>query len=65
SAGGRLHAVTRHMLGAFAGRPGARAWRRVLSEESTREGADFSTVRRALACVAPDHPDIGASRAVA
>ncbi|WP_412505827.1 tRNA dihydrouridine(20/20a) synthase DusA, partial [Roseovarius sp. SYSU LYC5161] len=27
SAGGRLHEVTRHMLGLFAGRPGARAWR--------------------------------------
>ena len=29
--GGRLHAITRHMLGLFAGRPGARAWRRILS----------------------------------
>lgn len=27
-----LHAMTRHMLGLFAGRPGARKWRRVLSE---------------------------------
>ena len=30
--GGRLHQITRHMLGLFQGRPGARAWRRVLSE---------------------------------
>jgi tRNA-dihydrouridine synthase A len=30
--GGRPHAVTRHMLGLFAGRPGARGWRRLLSE---------------------------------
>jgi tRNA-dihydrouridine synthase A len=30
--GGKLHDVTRHMLGLFAGQPGARAWRRVLSE---------------------------------
>ncbi|MEO1250156.1 MAG: glycosyltransferase, partial [Pseudomonadota bacterium] len=29
--GGRLHGVTRHMLGLFAGRPGARGWRRALS----------------------------------
>jgi len=29
--GGRAHDVTRHMLGLFAGRPGARAWRRILS----------------------------------
>ena len=28
-----LNAITRHMLGAFQGRPGARAWRRLLSEE--------------------------------
>jgi len=31
AAGGRLHQVTRHMLGLFAGRPGARAWRQALS----------------------------------
>ncbi|MFO1377620.1 MAG: tRNA dihydrouridine(20/20a) synthase DusA [Steroidobacteraceae bacterium] len=30
--GGRLHAISRHMLGLMAGRPGARNWRRVLSE---------------------------------
>ncbi len=46
--GGRLHQVTRHMLGLFAGRPGARAWRRVLSEEATCEGAGIEVLRRAL-----------------
>ena len=30
--GARLFAVTRHMLGLMAGLPGARAWRRTLSE---------------------------------
>lgn len=30
--GGRLSGVVRHMLGLFAGQPGARAWRRLLSE---------------------------------
>ncbi|MEO0999930.1 MAG: tRNA dihydrouridine(20/20a) synthase DusA, partial [Pseudomonadota bacterium] len=30
-AGLPVHRITRHMLGAFAGRPGARAWRRILS----------------------------------
>ncbi|MEM6626456.1 MAG: tRNA dihydrouridine(20/20a) synthase DusA [Pseudomonadota bacterium] len=30
----QLHAMTRHMLGAFAGRPGARKWRRILSEHA-------------------------------
>ena len=49
SAGGRLHQVTRHMLGAFAGRPGARAWRRMLSEGATKEGAGPELVDAALA----------------
>ncbi|MDG1473082.1 MAG: tRNA dihydrouridine(20/20a) synthase DusA [Ascidiaceihabitans sp.] len=39
SAGGRLNQVTRHMMGLFAGRPGARAWRRMLSENATKPGA--------------------------
>ncbi len=53
SAGGRLHQVTRHMLGLFAGRPGARHWRRVLSEEAHRDGAGAEVVARALAQVDP------------
>jgi tRNA-dihydrouridine synthase A len=38
----RLHAITRHMHGLMAGREGARAWRRFLSEVVTRPevGAD-------------------------
>ena len=47
--GGRLHQITRHMLGLFAGRPGARAWRRVLSEGATRQGAGPELVEEALA----------------
>lgn len=35
-AGGRLHQVSRHMLGLFHGRPGARGWRRQLSEGAPR-----------------------------
>lgn len=46
--GGRLHQITRHMLGMFTGRPGARMWRRVLSEEAPREGAGVQTVQKAL-----------------
>ncbi|MEO1330047.1 MAG: tRNA dihydrouridine(20/20a) synthase DusA [Pseudomonadota bacterium] len=34
--GGRANAVTRHMLGLFAGRPGARRYRRVISEAAHR-----------------------------
>jgi tRNA-dihydrouridine synthase A len=38
--GGRLHQVTRHMLGLFTGRPGARSWRRMLSEGASRGGIE-------------------------
>lgn len=34
-AGGRMHQVTRHMLGLFHGRPGARMWKRILSERGS------------------------------
>lgn len=49
AAGGRLHQVTRHMLGLFAGRPGARGWRRVLSDGVTRAGAGLEVIDAALA----------------
>jgi len=42
-----LHAITRHMLGLFQGQPGARAWRRHLSENASRRGAGSDVVRRA------------------
>ncbi|WP_135506391.1 tRNA dihydrouridine(20/20a) synthase DusA [Roseovarius aestuariivivens] len=48
SQGGKLHQVTRHMLGLFTGRPGARAWRRHLSEHATRRGAGPELVEEAL-----------------
>ncbi len=51
--GGKLHQITRHMLGLFAGRPGARAWRRHLSEGATRPGAGPDLVREALAFIDP------------
>ncbi len=51
TAGGRLHSVTRHMLGLFLGRPGARGWRRVLSEGAHRDGAGVALVEEALAQV--------------
>jgi len=37
--GERLGRITRHMLGLFAGQPGARAWRRYISENSFRDDA--------------------------
>ncbi|MHA6345130.1 tRNA dihydrouridine(20/20a) synthase DusA [Roseivivax sp. CAU 1761] len=52
AAGGKLAQVTRHMLGLFAGRPGARGWRRILSEQAHRKGAGLEVVDAALAAVA-------------
>lgn len=49
AAGGRLHQITRHMLGLFTGKPGARGWRRVLSENASRTGAGLEVIDRALA----------------
>ncbi|MBC2835080.1 tRNA dihydrouridine(20/20a) synthase DusA [Gemmobacter straminiformis] len=46
--GGRLHQITRHMLGLFHGRPGARGWRRVLSEGVAKPGAGLGLLDLAL-----------------
>jgi len=46
-----LNAMTKHMLGLFHGRPGARLFRRHLSENATRRGAGISVLREALACL--------------
>jgi tRNA-dihydrouridine synthase A len=46
--GTHLAAMTRHMLGLFHGRPGARAWRRTLTVEAARPGADAAVIERAL-----------------
>jgi tRNA-dihydrouridine synthase A len=51
SRGGRLGQVTRHMLGLFQGRPGARGWRRHLSENVHANGAGPQVVLDALAHV--------------
>jgi tRNA-dihydrouridine synthase A len=49
-----LNAMTRHMLGLFNGRPGARLFRRHLSENATKPGANAETLRNALSFLAPD-----------
>ena len=54
AAGTRLHSITRHMLGAFAGRPGARRWRQILSNGATAPGAGLDLIDHALTAVAPD-----------
>lgn len=47
-----LHGMTRHMLGLFNGRPGARLWRRTLSERAPRAGAGLEVLDAALEAVA-------------
>jgi len=44
----RLHSITRHMHGLMAGREGARAWRRFLSDVAARPGAVPETLYSAL-----------------
>lgn len=52
AAGGRMHQITRHMLGLFHGRPGARQWKRILSERASQGTlADYDA---ALAAVSVD-----------
>lgn len=51
SDGGKLGNITRHMLGLFTGRPGARLWRRTLSEQAHRPGAGAEVVLSALEAV--------------
>ena len=50
-AGGSLAHVTRHMLQLFRGQPGARSWRRHLTEEGCRAGAGPEVIEEALALV--------------
>lgn len=53
AAGTRLHSITRHLVGAFHGVPGARAFRRYLAEVCTRPGAGTTSLREALTIVEP------------
>ena len=43
-----LNAMTKHILGLFHGLPGARAFRRHLSENATKPGAGLNVLRTAL-----------------
>jgi tRNA-dihydrouridine synthase A len=51
-----LHAMTRHLLGLFHGRPGARSYRRHLATEGVKRDATLQTLKDALAHVARDVP---------
>ena len=54
TAGVPLHRMTRHLAGLFNGLPGARAWRRYLSENACRRGAGPEVLRAAAALVPPN-----------
>ncbi|MDH5764959.1 MAG: tRNA dihydrouridine(20/20a) synthase DusA [Gammaproteobacteria bacterium] len=47
-AGTKLHAMTRHIMGLFLGVPGARAWRRYLSENANKRHADINVLVNAF-----------------
>lgn len=49
--GARLAAITRHMLGLFAGQPGARQWRRILSEQAHADGAGLEVLDASMDAV--------------
>jgi len=53
AAGARLPGLVKPMLGLFNGRPGARLFRRHLSENAPREGAGVAVLHEALAMVRP------------
>lgn len=55
ASGGRLHHVTRHMVGLFQGFAGARRFRQILSSEATKPGASPDLIATAFAAV-----DLGA-----
>jgi tRNA-dihydrouridine synthase A len=48
AAGVPLGAMSRHILGLFHGQPGARAWRRHISEQAHRPGAGLEVLTAAL-----------------
>ncbi len=58
--GGKVSHVARHMVGLFAGRPGARRFRQILSEEGHRPGAGPEVILQALDAVRNDVPAVAA-----
>ncbi|UNE53382.1 tRNA dihydrouridine(20/20a) synthase DusA [Bartonella machadoae] len=52
ASGGRLSHITRHMIGLFHGRDGARRWRQILSNDATKTDADVRVLKKAFAALA-------------
>lgn len=57
-AGGRLHQITRHMIGLFHGAPGARRYRQILSTEAVKPNAGIEVVEAALAVMVAEQQRI-------
>ena len=55
--GGRLHHVTRHMIGLFQGIPGARRYRQIMTVDAAKPGADASVIEKAFAHMYTARPD--------
>ena len=53
AAGGKLHHVTRHMVGLFQGIAGARRFRQILSVDANRPGAGPEVIAHAFAAIDP------------
>jgi len=51
--------VSRHLLGLFLGEPGARSWRRYISENAHREDGNTDLLLRALEAMQASQPDEG------
>ncbi len=54
-AGDAVKHISRHMLGLFQGLPGARAWRRYLSENAWRDDTNAKLLQQALAAMRPSN----------
>jgi tRNA-dihydrouridine synthase A len=61
--GTRLHSITRHLTGVFAGRPGARAFRQGLAIDCMRPDAGLGALRGAVARVSREAAPEAASSA--
>ncbi|MBY6203731.1 tRNA dihydrouridine(20/20a) synthase DusA [Halomonas denitrificans] len=61
--GVRLQSIGRHMLGLFHGQPGARGWRRGLSQRMHLDGADPTLFDEVLPPVSPAERTRGAAQA--
>ena len=63
ASGGKLHHVTRHMIGLFQGISGARNWRQMLSSEAVRPGAGPEVLLAAFGLVKPALEEVEAAEA--